>query len=114
VGYDGSDAGERALDAAADLIGYGSTLAVVSVSASDAATGLLEEAREQLVRRHVTAQYVSRAGDPAEELIEASRELGSDLIVVGRRQQSSLRRLLLGSVSEQVVKQAPCDVLVVR
>ena len=31
VGYDGSDASTRALDVAADLVGYGSTLAVVTV-----------------------------------------------------------------------------------
>ena len=32
VGYDGSDAAQRALDAAAGLAGYGSTLSVVAVS----------------------------------------------------------------------------------
>ena len=34
VGYDGSDAATRALDVAADLVGYGSTLEVVAVRAS--------------------------------------------------------------------------------
>jgi len=114
VGYDGSDAGQRALDAAADLTGYGSTLAVVSVTDGETADHVLDDARELLLRRQVTALYVSRRGDPADELVEVSRELESDLIVVGRRTQSALRRIVLGSVSSQVVRQAPCDVLVVR
>lgn len=114
VGYDGSEAGQRALAAAADLAGYGSVLTVLSVADGQAVDGLLDDAREQLLRRQVSAHYVSRTGDPARELIEASRELESDLIVVGRRQQSQLRRLVLGSVSTEVVNQASCDVLVVR
>ncbi len=114
VGYDASETARRALDAAADLAGYGSTLSVVSVADGAAADGMLDDAREQLLSRHVTALYVSRAGDPASELIDVSEELESDLIVVGRRQQSALRRLVLGSVSARVVRQAPCDVLVVR
>jgi nucleotide-binding universal stress UspA family protein len=114
VGYDGSESAQRALDAAADLAGYGSTLTVVSVADGHAADGLLEDAREQLLRRHATADYVSHSGDPAHELIDACQELESDLLVVGRRQQGPLRRLVLGSVSAQVVNRAPCDVLIVR
>jgi nucleotide-binding universal stress UspA family protein len=114
VGYDASEAARRALDAAADLAGYGSTLAVVSVADGRGADGLLDDARERLLSRHVTARYVSRVGDPAGELISACEELEGDLIVVGRREQSALRRLVLGSVSAAVVSRAPCDVLVVR
>jgi nucleotide-binding universal stress UspA family protein len=124
VGYDGSDAAERALDAAADLVGYGSTLAVVSVAPAreddrlDDVAGhsglLLGEARERLLRRQVTARYLEPVGEPAEMLVEAARELDADLIVVGRRNQSALQRLVLGSVSAKVVRRAPCDVLVVQ
>lgn len=115
VAYDDSDAARRALDRAADLTGYGSTLTVVSV-ASDGASynaGPLERAREQLVRRQVTATYLQPVGEPAAELVEAARALEADLVVLGRRSRS-LRRLVLGSVSAKVVRQAPCDVLVVR
>jgi nucleotide-binding universal stress UspA family protein len=113
VGYDASETARRALDAAADLAGYGSTLAVVSVADGGGADGVLDDARERLLSRNVTARYVSRAGDPAEELIGVCEELESDLIVVGRRQHA-LRRLVLGSVSARVVRHAPCDVLIVR
>lgn len=52
---------------------------------------------------------------PADEaLTEAATELGADLIVTGTRPRSGLRRWLLGSVAEHVVRAAPCSVLVVR
>lgn len=114
VGYDGSETARRALDAAADLTGYGSTLAVVSVADGEPVHDILDDARERLLRRQVTALYVARRGDPADELVDVSRELGSDLIVVGRHTQNGLDPHAPGSVSSQVVRQAPCDVLVVR
>jgi nucleotide-binding universal stress UspA family protein len=115
VAYDDSDAARRALDRAADLAGYGSTLTVVSVAADGGRyqSGPLDHAREQLLRRQVTATYLQPVGEPAAELVEAARELDADLVVLGRRSRS-LRRLVLGSVSAKVVRRAPCDVLVVR
>ena len=115
VGYDGSEPAERALERAAGLTGYGSTLTVVSVAADeeDDAQGLLARARESLLRRHVPASYVERSGTPAAEIVGAAAALESDLVVVGRRSRS-LRRLVLGSVSADVVRDAPCDVLIVR
>ena len=115
VGVDGSEPSERALDRAADLAGFGSTLTVVSVARNGDgyAAGPLEKARERLLHRHMTASYLQPVGDPAAELVDAARELGADLLVLGRRSRS-LRRLVLGSVSDSVVRRAPCDVLVVR
>jgi nucleotide-binding universal stress UspA family protein len=40
--------------------------------------------------------------------------LGADLIVIGSRGLSGMKRLLMGSVSESVVRHAHCPVLVVR
>jgi nucleotide-binding universal stress UspA family protein len=119
VGYDGSDAAGRALDAAAALAGYGSTLSVVTVGRREGRNGgertaVLDGARERLLSRHETANYLAPVGDPAEQLIETARELDADLLVVGRRDQGALQRLVLGSVSSKVVGGAPCDVLVVR
>lgn len=115
VGYDDSESAQRALDRAADLAGYGSTLTVVSVAPEGQgyAAGPLERARERLLRRHVSATYLQPVGEPADELVGAAQELDADLVVVGRRSRS-LRRLVLGSVSEGVARQAPCDVLIVR
>jgi len=113
VGYDGSEAASRALDAAADLAGYGSTLAVVTVHPGDADRSTTATARERLQRRHVEARYLETSGEPADELVEKARELGADLLVIGRRNGDPLRALP-GSVSSRVVRHAPCDVLVVR
>jgi nucleotide-binding universal stress UspA family protein len=115
VGYDGSEAADRALDAAVDLAGYGSTLAVATVDsgARGGARAPLERARERLLRRQVLAQYLEPVGDPADSLIETARALHADLVVVGRRKRA-VKRLVLGSVSAKVVRRAPCDVLVVR
>jgi nucleotide-binding universal stress UspA family protein len=112
VGYDGSDASRRALDAAADLVGYGSTLAVVHVRCAGAPVGeTVGLARERLLERQIPARYLEPSGHPATEIVEAARAVSADLVVVGRR--SALERVL-GSVSSAVVRRAPCDVLVVR
>ena len=57
----------------------------------------------------VTVRAVS--GLPAQELIEASRD--ADLLVVGSRGGGGFARLMLGSVSDQVVHHAYCPVVVV-
>ena len=116
VGYDGSEAGRRALDAAADLVVHGSALSVATVATGpeDHARKLLSEARGLLLRRHVTARYLEPVGEPADMLVQTAREVGADLIVLGRRDQTPLKRLVLGSVSSKVLGAAECDVLVVQ
>lgn len=115
VGYDGSGTSQRALLAAADLVGYGSTLTVVSVhpKAAPSAGKAIDQAREHLLRRQVSALYLDPHGEPADEIVGAARALDADLVVVGRAKRA-LRGLKLGSVSAEVLRRAPCDVLVVR
>lgn len=51
-------------------------------------------------------------GQPAEELLRAAKD--ADLVVVGSRGLGGFKRLMLGSVSDQVVHHATCPVLVVH
>jgi nucleotide-binding universal stress UspA family protein len=53
-------------------------------------------------------------GDPAEEIIRLSNIYQADLIAIGSRGLTGLNRILQGSVSSQVVADAPCSVLVVK
>jgi nucleotide-binding universal stress UspA family protein len=56
----------------------------------------------------------ARLGRPDAEIVGLADELGAGLIVLGSRGLGSLRRALMGSVSDSVVRHAHCPVLVVR
>jgi nucleotide-binding universal stress UspA family protein len=60
------------------------------------------------------AQTHLRIGRVDEEIVATAEELGAGLIVVGSRGQGALRRALMGSVSDSVVRHAHCPVMVVR
>jgi nucleotide-binding universal stress UspA family protein len=53
-------------------------------------------------------------GEPAQALLNVAKQCQADLIVVGSHGRSGIGRLLLGSVSESVLRHAPCSVLVVK
>lgn len=67
----------------------------------------IEEAGGRVDEAHL------RAGEPDVEVVELGEEIGSDLIVVGSRGLSPLRRPI-GSVSSSIAAHAHCPVLVVR
>lgn len=54
------------------------------------------------------------AGKPAEEIARYARDGACDLVVVGTHGRTGVRRLVVGSVAEQVVRMSPVDVLVSR
>jgi len=56
----------------------------------------------------------SRIGHPADEVLQLSREVGADLILIGSHGRTGIDRLRLGSVSEKVAREAKCPVMVVR
>jgi nucleotide-binding universal stress UspA family protein len=115
VGFDGTEGARRALDAAAELMGYGSTMTVVRVSGEGARDELdpLELARDVLLGRLITARYEKRLGDAADEIVGIARDLDADVIVIGRRGPRERNGAGPGSVSADVVRRASCDVLVV-
>jgi nucleotide-binding universal stress UspA family protein len=62
----------------------------------------------------VTAEFLVWDGDPGGSIAAAAEAEQADLIVVGTRGRSGAGRMLLGSVSDHVVRHATCPVLVVR
>lgn len=119
---------EQALELAHDL---GSELLVVSVideailpvgggqvirmdqhrdARNAAAQALVLRGREQGVR----VSFLVWEGEPGPSIVEAATSEQVDLVVVGSHGRGAVKRFVLGSVSEYVVRRASCPVLVVR
>jgi len=67
---------------------------------------------EELER--VRPEYALRVGAPAEEIVRYADACDADLIIMGTHGRSGIAHVLMGSVAEQVVRVAPCPVLLVR
>jgi nucleotide-binding universal stress UspA family protein len=74
----------------------------------------LEKFRAALPDCFLSQELIVAEGRPAEVILTTIREREIDLVVLGSRGRGSLKRLLLGSTSEQVLREAPCSVLIVR
>lgn len=53
-------------------------------------------------------------GPPGETILKLARDLSADLVIVGTHGRSGPARVLLGSVAEAILRDAPCNVMVVR
>jgi nucleotide-binding universal stress UspA family protein len=62
----------------------------------------------------VEVDFLVWEGDPGESIIEAAEAERADMIVVGSHGRGAVGRFLIGSVSDHVVRNASCPVLVVR
>ena len=128
---DFSETSRLALNEAADMARRdGSELALVHVlegpaSMGDVATSvarLLESKEAELEKWKSEAEQRSGGkvrstvipGSAAEEICRFAQEGAFDLVVLGTHGRTGIRRLMLGSVAEKVVREAHCPVLVVR
>jgi nucleotide-binding universal stress UspA family protein len=126
VGYDGSPPSERATT----LLASGGRVVLVTASPSldlpgvvsdpildappsDERSALLRRGRALLRQRGTEATLVATDSDPAEALIQTARDEGAEMILVGQTGSGYVARALLGSTAENVLRHAPCDVLVV-
>jgi nucleotide-binding universal stress UspA family protein len=128
-----SDASASATDQAFELAGrLGASLLVVSVidpgslllpgGRVRARIDQVRERREQLAQvlvergrdEGVEVSFLVWTGDPGDEIVEAARSERADMVLVGSHGRGAVGRFFLGSVSEHVVRHAPCPVLVVR
>ena len=62
----------------------------------------------------IEAESIVLKGDPAEKILNFAEEQNVDMIVVGSHGKGGFERLVIGSVSEKVVRHAKVPVLVVR
>jgi universal stress protein A len=82
---------------------------------------VVEAARQRLMHlgrsilgERLIESAVIRQGSPFHEISDAARELKMDLIIMATHGYSGLKRALLGSTAERVVRYAPCAVMTVR
>lgn len=74
---------------------------------------ILEKAKQELGQR-INTKLTLLLGDPLEQIIAHAKSENIDLIVCGSRGAGNLTGWLLGSISRELVQQAPCSILVVR
>ena len=102
------------------LTGTGHAGAELSADEFDLAVGRAHESARQVLSEAETrlglddAEVRVLGGDPASAVCELAVEVGARAIVIGTRGRGGLSRALLGSVSDYVVRNAPCTVVVTR
>jgi nucleotide-binding universal stress UspA family protein len=130
---DGSPAARHALTHARDLAQkYGAELYVVhvfrhieefgqspyfSASAEErkhASETIIGQVMAELQDAGLTVHVEPAEGQPAEAILNVAAVRRCDLIVMGSRGLGTFQGLLLGSVSDRVVRHAPCAVLIAR
>lgn len=135
VGIDGSDASMVALRHAAREAGWRG-VALHVVHALDVTPAVLHLADNQTINTRELAESdreeiwklatpilddsaaevvkVNRDGKPGSALVDYSKEIGASILVVGPRGRGRVVDALLGSTAQSVVRDAECDVLVVK
>ncbi|HEY6418251.1 MAG TPA: universal stress protein [Candidatus Binataceae bacterium] len=79
-----------------------------------AALEKLQRLAKSRLGSQVKYQVHVRVGNPEPDLVRAADKLGADLIVIATHGRGGLKRFLLGSFAEHVVRAANCPVLVVK
>lgn len=131
VPIDFSDDSFAALDTAAELVANPADLYVLHVlpELEPADPGVIwhtvdNESREKHATEALRAELLKRGhegvsiricfGNAGHEIAECAEELDAGLIVVPSHGRTALKRILLGSVAERVVRLARCPVLVLK
>lgn len=80
----------------------------------NSANDRMKAVAEQYGNRGIKVDTKVLKGNPADEICKEAKEGEYDLVVIGSRGIGDIKGFFLGSVSNKVVKQAPCPVLVIR
>jgi universal stress protein E len=73
-----------------------------------------EKLAEAMSKIETKADRIVEEGAPADRIVAVAEQIEASLVVVGTSGGGGLRRMLLGSVAEDVLRSAPCSVLLVR
>jgi nucleotide-binding universal stress UspA family protein len=134
VGTDGSRGAEAAVEKVIELVGgRGVTVHVVCaypgrstlerigmagrqdpIDMRGVAADVLARAEGRFREAGFAVEKHAREGDPAHTIIDVADEQNADLIVVGARGTTGLRRFMLGSVAGKLSHHAPSSLLIVR
>lgn len=79
-----------------------------------AALKRLRETALQFMPPEMLDETIVRTGKPSVEIVDAARSLRVDLIAITTQGSTGLKRLLMGSTADQVLRLAQCPVLTVR
>ena len=136
VGVDGSDQARRAAEMAAAMARRtGAVLHLMTVvrppegwwgivaspPTSTALGKTLMDARKEILDallatidlEGVEHEVVEDIGDPARMLVDYADKMAADYLIVGKRGAGLIERIVVGSVANRVVHDAPCPVIVV-
>lgn len=132
VAYDGSSPAEHAVEIALALAGSAVSkvliLAVIRPSEPDESVRFqakVEDTRRCYEESFISLRELARRaginletqvviGTPAEEIVCGAGAMHADLIVMGRHARSAIRRFMLGSSSDRVMRNVECPVMLVR
>ncbi|MDR4458974.1 MAG: universal stress protein [Nitrospirales bacterium] len=79
------------------------------------AKGFLQHIKKEIVEERTwTVKSLVLEGLPGAEILQAVKDYEIDLVILGTRGLSNIKRFLLGSTSDWVMREAPCSVLLVR
>jgi nucleotide-binding universal stress UspA family protein len=95
---------------------YGDPAAVMAANEDLQGEGdkILAHVLAEAERQGVSAEGHNMSGDPADELNKLAEVLSADLVVIGNRGMSGIKRLVLGSVPNKVSHHCPCSLLIVN
>jgi nucleotide-binding universal stress UspA family protein len=94
-------------------LGVALTSSVIDSMIRDNQTAL-EQVADRLRTHADIGEVLLRTGDARDVINQTAKDLHADLIVMGTHGRRGVSRALLGSVTETVVRTAPCPVLTVR
>ena len=111
---DDASVAELAVDSNVDEVSFDADVGRLFERFEAAGERAIAEVREAADERGVEVVAEVRRGIPDEAILEYADENGVDLIVMGTHGRRGVRRYLLGSTTERVLRQSPVPVLAVR